>query len=57
MSFAGIRHFFEDCNFDLYSKEKFGPESYRVAGESCHGGYAYENSEIKSRDGGDTGER
>jgi hypothetical protein len=34
-----------DVSFDPYSKDKVGSESYRIAGQPCHGGYAYEHAE------------
>jgi hypothetical protein len=42
LSHEGIRHFFEECHFDPYSKDDLGPNSYRVVGEPVHGGYAYD---------------
>jgi hypothetical protein len=34
-----------DVPFDPYSKDKVGSESYRIAGQPCHGGYEYEHAE------------
>ena len=46
LSLEGIRHFFDESEFDIYTKENIGPESYRLPGEPCHGGYATEPKEL-----------
>ena len=54
LSYEGIRHFFEECNFDPYSKEELGPDSYRVVGSPVHGGYAHNVLEERSADDRET---
>ena len=34
-----------EVTYDPYSKENVGSESYRIAGQPCHGGYEHEHAE------------
>ncbi len=44
-----------DVTRHVYDKENLGPDSYRVAGSPCHGGYAYEG-ESAAQDSGQPSE-